>query len=199
MIFFHTYFLSLSPPPFFSSSLSLHTHTQKTFSRGISLYAANWPAPSCQDAQLTLLAFDILSVEGECVAHLPLSERKRLLRRAVVAESEYGGANDDEEARYDHSSQKSVSRFLQSDSHVIPRSAADPGRNGGLRIGRGASKPEKGIAGNAMRGRLLAMVPGEPPLRSLGELAPRCEFGSTRRDVEVAAMRAEKNFGAFFS
>ena len=150
--------------------------------KATSLQAAEWPAPSCADAQIVYLAFDILSLDGKCVAGRPLSERKELLRRAVVGEDEFLKEADDD---VDGRSQRSIRTLLLSDSHEIPRSCADPGRRGGLRIGR--------TPGNPMRGRLLAMLPDAAPLHSLGAQPPRCERAATRAEVELAAKEAEKN------
>ena len=151
--------------------------------RGVSLQAAEWPAPSCADAQIVYLAFDILSIDGRCVTGRPLSERTELLRKAVVGEDEYLKDSDDEVDK--EQDKRAIRRLLASDSHDIPRSCADPGRKGGLRIGR--------WPGNPMRGRLLAMLPDAPPLRSLGSQPPRCESAATRAEVELAARRAEEN------
>lgn len=153
--------------------------------RGFSFETPEWPAPSCADAQIVFLAFDILSVEGECVAGRPLSERKELLRAAIVGEDEYLKDTADEVDDNERmTSARSTRTLLASDSHEIPRSCSDPGRRGGLRIG---ASP-----GNPMRGRLLAMVPGAP-LRSLGTRPPRCELAATKAEVEEAAKRAEEN------
>ena len=150
--------------------------------RGVSLQTAEWPAPSCADAQIVYLAFDILSIDGKCVAGKPLSERKELLRRAVVGEDEFLKEKDDE---VDPSSQASISALLASDSHDIPKSCTNPGRSGGIRIGQSP--------GNPMRGRLLAMLPDAPPLRSLGPKPPLCEKAATKAEVERAAKKAEEN------
>jgi hypothetical protein len=155
--------------------------------KATSLQAAEWPAPSCADAQIVYLAFDILSLDGKCVAGRPLSERKELLRRAVVGEDEFLKEADDD---VDGRSQRSIRTLLLSDSHEIPRSCADPGRRGGLRIGR--------TPGNPMRGRLLAMLPDAAPLHSLGAQPPRCERAATRAEVELAAKEAEKNLEEVF-
>ncbi len=50
-----------------------------------------WESPCLKDLEVVYLTWDVLYIDGRCVCHLPLLERRELLRRAVRDAPPQGG------------------------------------------------------------------------------------------------------------